>query len=62
MSEKTAMHACAHIGQVKYGWEQEAGEQEKERERGETSEEERACEREQLAREGKGMRDKEWEG
>ena len=27
------MHACAHIGQVKYGWEQEAGEQEKERER-----------------------------
>ena len=29
------MHACAHIGQVKYGWEQEAGEQEKERERGE---------------------------
>ena len=61
------MHACALIGQVKYGWEQEAGEQEKERERegrerGETSEEERACEREQLAREGKGMRDKEWEG
>ena len=58
------MHACAHIGQVKYGWEQEAGEQEKERERerGEASEEERACEREQLAGEGKGMRDKEWEG
>ena len=32
------MHACAHIGQVKYGWEQEAGEQEKERERGERGE------------------------